>query len=254
MAKFLADSMNGVPTAYMNGSMNWPMTNSTMDKSMLNLVKRTSIEDLRTCSDYEFQQLAISVETKYNHGIVQVPYMYRNYNFFGDCFTNKCCFISIYDGLISLGVTEIRGEIITPFVLMQHAYFMEENVMFDTDNETHVYCMEALMAGLLRGIQVHFYIGKEIDGEWKTTPDPVRVFGTLSNKKSVNGNPFIIRVLNKNGIHFEYITSPGELFVRDSMRMTLELAVEEQKKIEEHFQGELQSKALVDKIINEEKW
>lgn len=200
-----------------------------LDMSVINFGKVRSLETLRDSPTSKFTDIALKVETKSNGGNVGYDY------------TNKCCFISIYDGLMYLGITYIRSLEITPLILMIVADFLEPDTMIDTDNVDHKKCLEYLVSQL-SDIKLHFFIGKMINNSWTTTPDPTVIIGT--------GNR-IIRILNK-GCHFEFITTSTEQFVRTPNKSP-EFYVQQQQEEEEKIRIYLQDLQITKQMEIEEE-
>ncbi|QKF94277.1 hypothetical protein QKU48_gp0819 [Fadolivirus algeromassiliense] len=119
--------------------------------------------------------------------------------------SNTCCFKSIVRGMLHNGAKflEIDSKIVplTYAAIFELAEFPDPGKMFDTVNPTHLESLERILAKIPL-IQLHFFVGTEKDGVWFTTPEPHQIIGT---------GDCVIRILNK-GNHFEFITSPDELF------------------------------------------
>ena len=202
---------------------------SILDMSVINFGKVRSLETMRDSPTSKFTDIALEVTTKSNGGNVGYDY------------TNKCCFISIYDGLMYLGITYIRSLEITPLILMIVADFLEPDTMIDTDNVDHKKCLEYLVSQL-PDVKLHFFIGKRINNSWTTTPDPSVIIGT--------GNR-IIRILNK-GCHFEFITTCTEQFVRTPNKSP-EFYVQQQQQEEEKIRIYLQDLQITKQMEIEEE-
>lgn len=204
-----------------------------LEESMINFVKWTALKDQWNDPYSAFDQQAIPIQTVPNNGIIKTSVI---------TYTNKCCFLSIFHGLQSIGIDFIEFVENTPINLMILSNFLEVHTMIDTDNKKHIKCLEKLVSNL-PNIQLHFFIGKFIDNVWMTTPDPSVIIGSGKN---------IIRILNK-GAHFEYITSDANVFLREIKTMTTEvvtkLQLEEEKKIEDF----LKSEELAKRIHKEEE-
>jgi len=199
---------------------------SIFEMSVINFGKVESLETIRKSPTSKFTDIALEVETKANGGNVEF-------------YTNKCCFISIYDGLIYLGITEINTLKITPLILMMIADFLEFDTMIDTDDIEHKRCLEYLVSQL-PDIKLHFFIGKSINNSWTTTPDPTVIIG--------NGNR-IIRILNK-GCHFEFITTRTEQFVRTPNKSS-EFYIQQQKEEEKNIRLYLQDLEITKQIVKQ---
>jgi len=202
---------------------------SILDMSVINFGKVKSLETTRQAPTSKFTDIALEVTTKPNGGNVEYDY------------TNKCCFIAIFDGLMALGISYIRSLEITPLILMIVSDFLELDTMIDTDNVEHKKCLEYLV-GQLPDIKLHFFIGKIINNSWTTTPDPSVIIGT--------GNR-IIRILNK-GYHFEFITTSTEQFVRTPTKSP-EFYVQQQQEEEEKIRIYLQDLQITKQMEIEEE-
>lgn len=117
----------------------------------------------------------------------------------GLIYTNKCIIKSFYQGLqkykkyfLNLWNSDVK---ITETLLLILSGFLHRTDMFDTDNPDHIKYFKTLMTYFPQ-IKVHVYIGSNINDEWFISPHRYEVFGT---------GELIIRILNKNMIHFELI-------------------------------------------------
>lgn len=175
-----------------------------MDESVLNFAKQESLNEIRANPDYTFNQLKVLCKTVSNNGTVKINQIE---------FTNKCFFISLYNGLVLNQISTINNRPLSVGNLMIHSSFLNINEMIDTDNKSHINSINQLITYLPQ-IQIHVFIGQYIDDHWYTTPDPSVVFG--------KGN-IIIRILNKHD-HFEYICNDKQDFVRPVVSMTKDKA------------------------------
>lgn len=187
------------------------MATTVSEECVLQHVRVLSLKGLRKKPTYSFKQLAIPVLCKPNNGVV-------------GWYTNKCCFISIVDGMKHHGAQylQLEGGVIKleAIQLMFFAEFLETHTMIDTDNASHKECLERLVR-FLPAIQLHFFVGRNIDGVWYTTPDPAVVFGS---------GRCIIRILNK-GAHFEFITTHENAFINHVSEIPECVIVNEQNDI-----------------------
>lgn len=174
-----------------------------LEKSMINYVKKLSVDELRNNPSFTFSQICIPVQTKYNNGIIK-----KNNNSKGNC----CFFISICDGLHFFNINVLhlnyKGKkvkmIVDPVNLIGICEYPDIGQIFDTDNETHIKCLYKLI-NLIPDISIEFFIGfKNNDGLMTTTPDTS--FPPIGNGKK------IIRILNI-GSHFEFITTENNKFI-----------------------------------------
>ena len=203
-----------------------------LDQSLINFAQKESLEVLRQNSDYTFKQLAISCHTLYNNGGVTE----NNINY-----SNKCCFWSIYHGLLHNKIYFVNGGKLSVFNLMKLSGFTNRYQLIDTDNPTHQKALEKLLS-YLPNIQLHFFIGKNNNGTWQTTPDASATLGSGS---------IIIRILN-TGSHFEFITNPNTDFVRDPKTMNLVNAYKNQMQIETELKQKSYDQELSERLALEE--
>lgn len=174
-----------------------------LEFSLINFVKAESLKEIRENSNYSFHDISVNVDTLFNDGVVIDDIHY----------TNKCCFIAIADGIKKISpVSNIK-----PIDLMKIADFMSEHDCVDTDIPSHISGLKKLV-NYFGNIQLYFYIGNNSEDIWKTTPDAEVII--RPNSKEVSK---IIRILNK-GQHFEYITSPSDIFIRQSRKMNKNIA------------------------------
>jgi len=123
-------------------------------------------------------------------------------------YTNKCCAISICDGLRTLGWKElIITDLITlplcPWTIVLLMGFETTHEMFDSNRPEHQAMIYRLLY-LCPYLRLEFFFGHQGRDEWFTTQEPCAIFG--------NG-PNVVRILNKDGIHFECIISSEQPFL-----------------------------------------
>ena len=205
---------------------------ATLDQSLLNFAQKESLEVLRQDSSYTFKQLAIECQTLYNNGGVTEN---------GTNYSNKCCFWAIYHGLLHNQIYYVSGEKVSVFRLMKLADFVNRYELIDTDKLEHQLSIGKLMM-YLPNVQLHFFIGRLVNGNWQTTPDPSVEFG----KGTV-----IIRILNM-GAHFEFITNPNTDFVRKPRTMNLMDASKNQTNIEYQIKQKNDDNLLAQQLAFEE--
>ncbi len=168
------------------------------EESIINYARLESLSDMRR-SYYTYDQHCIQVNTSFNNGIIE------------GWGSNKCFFISISQGLDNLCD-------LSPLDIVDLIYFSDRINVFDTDNPSHVKCIKFLV-DILPVIQIQIFIGTlQEDNLWYTTQDYSAKYGD---------DKHIIRILNKDE-HFELITSPAKVFVRDVITMNKKLALSNQ--------------------------
>lgn len=198
-----------------------------MEDSILNFARIYSLKNTREEEpNYKFDHIGIPINTKPNTGCLVSPE--------GIPFYNKCCFISISEGLRNNGIIEIPE-----FDLMLLVNFLDPFKMIDTDDPDDQECLEKLSE--LFSVQLQFFIGTKREDQWYTTPEPSVTFG----------NGPIIRILNK-GAHFEYITTPGSEFVYDPKSMTESKIYKNQKECFESIKQIENDRRLAEELFN--KW
>ena len=189
---------------------------STLDASIINYVRKISLEELK---DYKFETIAITVNTKLNNGY---------YDGVGNC----CFFISVCDGLSSLGINSFEHEglkyDVNPINLMIACRYEDWGNMLDTDNEKHAICIKNLAEAL--EIVIEVYVGEYVSsGVRKLDPEEeTPSFG--------KGNSKVIRIDN-SGAHFEFITSSPKDFIYEPKTMTPQKAFELQEEAFESIKG-----------------
>jgi hypothetical protein len=211
-------------------------TESALEESSLNFVKNLSLTDHDENPKAKFIEKAISVETIPNNGAV-----YERGQYYG----NKCCLISIRDGLKLRDITTIDNETITPFLLMQKSGFVNRTELIDTDIPRHQEVLNRL-ANLFPEVQFQFFVQHRFY-DHMTDPCPKAIYG--------NGD-IVIRILNM-GCHFECIKTDDSSFPRKPRMMTNEIAFKQQSEIERQIKqnhlNEQIAKQVEKELIEKEK-
>lgn len=129
------------------------------------------------------------VATNHNGGNITIV---KDGEHFLRTYVNKCFILSLLDGLRQHNLIQKNY---TPFQLMTDFGFDQSMIMFDTARADHRQMITQFLAKY-KTITLEFYIGQQEGEQWFTTQTPHATFGT---------GPHVIRILNMNGNHFEYI-------------------------------------------------
>ena len=194
----------------------------------------TTLASIRADCKSTFANISIPVTTKHNTGR-------------SGSFTNKCFFISVYDGLEENDICFFRnsGERITVDLLITKVNFNSLHEMIDTYNAAHRNYINKLVK-ILPQIKLHVFIGVKSISGWSTTIDPHAEYGKGS---------IVIRILNM-GQHFEFINIDNNKFdsiCNNKLQQIVPTLVSDQEKILEQIAFDQATKQAIEASLIEKK-
>lgn len=189
-----------------------------LDESLVNYVKKLSLEEQYKNPKSTFATIAISVSTRPNSGLIKVTT-----KSIGRMIVKNCCFfVSVYDGLVDIYGDKIGYNFNTLFIASD---YKDWNKMIDTDNAEHKTCLQELST--LINVRFLIYLGNIISyndtvNTWTVNPEPSVTINPRPNIPS--GEEVDTIFIANNGAHFECIISDPDEFVRTPNKMTENLA------------------------------
>ena len=166
-----------------------PIVDFSASMASINLARLASLRDHSANPQAGFQTQRHRVTTAPNGANITIAFPGEE---FLRTYLNKCFVHSVFDGLSQY---KLVWQGYSPFNLMCDIGFDKTMLMFDTSNNEHIRMINRLFQQF-ENLRLEFYIGTKEGDQWFTTQTPHAVFGT---------GEYVIRILNQNGNHFEYI-------------------------------------------------